>query len=138
MKFFKTLMFIAAAAMAFTACSTEEGVVEKSGVKVSFTAVDTQTRTSFGEADGTNYPTLWTGNEKVIIGLNNISNGSTVQAAITTEDNKSAHWEAESTDDEPGSYNHHDAAYERKDAVQARYGLRLLLVQEPGAEWCHR
>lgn len=104
MKFFKTLMFIAAAAMAFTACSTEEGVVEKSGVKVSFTAVDTQTRTSFGEADGTNYPTLWTGNEEVIIGLNNISNGSTVKAAITTEDNKSAHWEAEITDDESGSY----------------------------------
>ena len=92
MKFFKSLMFIAVAAMAFTACQKEEGVAEQTGVKVDFTTVANDTRTHFGEADGSKYPTLWTGNETVAVSLNYASQ---VEANVTaSEDFKTANFNA--------------------------------------------
>lgn len=102
MKFFKSLMFIAVAAMAFTACQKEEGVAEQTGVKVDFTTVANDTRTHFGEADGSKYPTLWTGNETVAVSLNYASQ---VEANVTaSEDFKTANFNATLEDDNSGAY----------------------------------
>ena len=67
-KSIKSLMLIAAAAMAFTSCSKEEKISVnegKDGVKVNFISVIDGTKTAFGESVDGKYPTLWTGDEKV-------------------------------------------------------------------------
>lgn len=105
MKMFKTFMCLAAAAMAFTGCSTDEfeDVAASKNQTISFSSV--VTRTAFGEPDGNTYPTLWSGNEKIRVGLNHAANNqATKEATITTEDNISASWTAEIVDDESGSY----------------------------------
>jgi hypothetical protein len=103
MKMFKSLMLIAAAAMAFTGCSNDEFDSTSASKKQTIAFSSVITRTAFGEAEGNTYPTLWTGNEKIRIGLNNNSNnGTSKEAAIATEDNVKATWTAEITDDESG------------------------------------
>ncbi len=105
MKIFKTFMCIAAVAMAFTGCSTDEfeDVAASKNQTISFSSV--VTRTAFGEPDGNTYPTLWSGNEKIRVGLNHASNSqATKEAQITTEDNIKASWTAEIEDDGTGSY----------------------------------
>lgn len=105
MKIFKTFMCLAAVAMAFTGCSTDEfeDVAASKNQTISFSSV--VTRTAFGEPDGNTYPTLWSGNEKIRVGLNHAANNqATKEATITTEDNISASWTAEIVDDESGSY----------------------------------
>ncbi|MDO4758616.1 MAG: fibronectin type III domain-containing protein [Rikenellaceae bacterium] len=107
MKIFKTFMCLAAAAMAFTGCADEgAGVVDNMNVDINFTATDASTRTSFGEPTENSYPTLWTGNETVKIGLNNAGSSSKSDEAKVTasEDGKTATWTANITDDESGSY----------------------------------
>lgn len=105
MKMFKSLMLIAAAAMAFTGCSNDEFDSTSASKKQTIAFSSVITRTAFGEADGNTYPTLWTGNEKIRIGLNNnANNGTSKEATITTEDNVKATWTAEITDDESGEY----------------------------------
>lgn len=105
MKMFKTLMLVAAAAMAFTGCSTDEfedAPVSKNQT-ISFSSV--VTRTAFGEADGNTYPTLWSGDETIRVGLNHAANNqATKETTITTEDNISASWTAEIEDDGSGAY----------------------------------
>lgn len=102
---FKTLMLVVAAAMAFTGCSTDEfeDVAASKNQTISFSSV--VTRTAFGEPDGNTYPTLWSGDEKIHVGLNHAANNqATKTATITTEDNISASWTAEIEDDGSGAY----------------------------------
>ena len=69
---FKSMMAIAVAAMSFTACSTDvtEDIapVEKFTVKIN--AVSPESRTVFGDIDGSKYPTLWDATDKVKASLN--------------------------------------------------------------------
>lgn len=91
--------------MAFTGCSNDE-FESAPALKKTISFSSEVTRTAFGEPDGTTYPTLWTGNEQIKIGLNNASTDSKPVAAdvTATEDGKKATWTAEITDDESGSY----------------------------------
>lgn len=106
MKIFKTFMCLAAVAMAFTGCSTDEfeDVAASKNQTISFSSVIT--RTAFGEPTENSYPTLWTGNETVKIGLNNATKDSkSAQATVTaSKDGKTATWTAEIEDDASGSY----------------------------------
>ncbi len=70
MKTIKSLMLFAAAAMAFAGCSKDDGTTNDMGVKVRFTAGADQTRTTFGDPDGTTYPTLWQEGDKIALRLN--------------------------------------------------------------------
>lgn len=108
MKMFKVWMLIAVAAMAFTGCSKEE-IEDQSVVSnkktVEFSSVSADTRTAFGDPNGTTYPTLWSGDETIRVGLNHASNNqATKEAQITTEDNIKASWTAEIEDDGSDSY----------------------------------
>ena len=91
--------------MAFTGCSNDE-FESAPALKKTISFSSEVTRTAFGEPDGTTYPTLWTGNEQIKIGLNNASTDSkSVAANVTaTEDGKKATWTAEIEDDYSGSY----------------------------------
>ena len=83
---FKSMMAIAVAAMSFTACSTDvtEDIapVEKFTVKIN--AVSPESRTVFGDIDGSKYPTLWVGNEKILASLN-CYKYSNISSAVSPE-----------------------------------------------------
>lgn len=71
-KIFKTLLFIAAAALTFTSCEREElaNTESDSAITLHITANTIDTKTVFGEkADGA-YPVKWTANKQVAFSLN--------------------------------------------------------------------
>lgn len=78
---FKSIMFVAAAAMSFASCSnnfTEEAVSgEKIEINVNATN-DEITRSAFDEPSEGSYPTLWDGKEKFVMNAND-SNGDTTE-----------------------------------------------------------
>ena len=102
-KFFRSIIVIAAAAVAFSSCVQEKNVPAFEEKTVQFVANTVSTKTAFGELDGDTYPTLWTDNDsKVKISLNY---ASPADVSITpSEDYSSAHFNATITDDESGSY----------------------------------
>ena len=67
---FKSLMLVAVAAMAFTACQNEPEVIVNNGAEsttITFDATFADTRSQFGEkVEGKGYPSTWTGNEEAI------------------------------------------------------------------------
>lgn len=93
-KYFLPAMFIAAAAIAFNSCSIEEidnVPVEGEGTVFNITATVPQTKTVFGELNGSAYPTKWTNtnnvefscNEAAVVATspNNITDGTTATFA---------------------------------------------------------
>ena len=95
---FKSIMCIAAAAMAFTACSTadiNEEITTPQTITVKFNALaENTTRTTFGVYDSTNkeYPTLWVADDKVKASLG-VGNGATSKKL--TEGGQNASFEIE-------------------------------------------
>ncbi len=66
---FKSLMFVAVAAMTFTACSEKENEgadKNEQKAKVEFVGVFDETRSAFGDKVGTSYPSYWEGNESAL------------------------------------------------------------------------
>ncbi len=104
MKFFKSFFAIALVATAFASCQKiEEDNSVNTTKTVSFTATTLETKTAFGEPDGTRYPTLWTANdEKVKVSLNY---ASSKDAEVTpASDFKTANFSVEIDDDESNAY----------------------------------
>lgn len=103
MKTIKSLMLFAAAAMAFAGCSKDDGTTNDMGVKVRFTAGTDQTRTAFGEPNGTTYPTLWQEGDKIALRLN--TSTSKIDCPVTpTNGGANSTFDATLTDDNSGSY----------------------------------
>lgn len=100
----KFLTAVAIAALSFAGCQKEEIKNPADNNKtVSFFARSIETKTAFGEPDGTSYPTLWTENDsEVSISVNR---ASAKKADVTPSDDfKTASFDVELTDDESGSY----------------------------------
>ena len=95
---FKSLMLVAVAAMAFTACEKgNEGAdsTPEAKVTVKFSADFAETRTSFGDKTGAGYPSTWSGTETVAFSLNeaNFVSSEVTMAGAT------ANFDVELTDD---------------------------------------
>lgn len=103
-KFFKMMMFIVVATMAFAACSQyeDENIVSKPTVKVNVTMTIDESRTSFGEPDGNSYPTEWSGDEKIKYSLN--FDSAKDVTPVFADDMTSASAELELTDDKSKAY----------------------------------
>lgn len=97
---FKSIMCIAAAAMAFTACSTadiNEEITAPQTITVKFNALaENMTRTTFGDYDLENeeYPTLWEGGETIKLALG-LTSGNNSDPVVASADKTSASFEAE-------------------------------------------
>ena len=81
-KISKALLFIAVPAVAAVSCAKENIVAPNSGETrtVTFNVAEVETKTVFGEKDGSSYPTLWTTNEQVAVSYN----GEAVMSADVT------------------------------------------------------
>lgn len=104
MKLYKSIFAIALVASAFASCQKiEEDNSVNTTKTVSFTATTLETKTAFGEPDGTRYPTLWTANdEKVKVSLNY---ASAKDAEVTpATDFKTANFSVEIEDDKTNAY----------------------------------
>lgn len=104
MKLYKSIFAIALVASAFASCQKiEEDNSVNTTKTVSFTATTLETKTAFGEPDGTRYPTLWTANdEKVKVSLNY---ATALDAKVTpAADFKTANFSVEIKDDETNAY----------------------------------
>lgn len=104
MKLYKSIFAIALVASAFASCQKiEEDNSINTSKTVSFTATTPETKTAFGEPDGTRYPTLWTANdEKVKVSLNY---ATAKDAEVTpAADFKTANFSVEIADDESNAY----------------------------------
>jgi len=101
-KIINSLLVVAAAAIALTACSKEEQQVRNESGVVTFHAISPATKTTFGTLSGNKYPTIWTANDANIKIAQNFSNG--VNAAVTKVSDTEATFDAEIKDDETGSY----------------------------------
>ena len=66
---FKSLMLVAVAAMAFTACQKEDGVVVNNNDGTTYTMVVKldATRSAFGELDSKSFSSYWEGNENLAV-----------------------------------------------------------------------
>ena len=90
---FKSLMLVAVAAMAFTACQNEPEVIVNNGAEsttITFDATFADTRSQFGEKDGEGYPSTWTEGDEAKFTAE-LSNGDpvgtlTYTAAIDADD----------------------------------------------------
>ena len=90
---FKSLMLVAVAAMAFTACQNEPEVIVNNGAEsttITFDATFADTRSQFGEKDGEGYPSTWTEGDEAKFTAE-LSNGDPVgtlayTAAIDADD----------------------------------------------------
>ncbi len=139
-KFFKMMMFIVAATMAFAACSQyeDENIVSKPTVKVNVSMVLDATRTSFGEPNGNSYPTKWDGDEKIKYALNLVSAKDTTPTFA--DDKQSASAELELTDDESGAYTIYAlspaSAYISLNATYKSWGVTVPTTQTPSATSC--
>lgn len=110
MKLYKSIFAIALVASAFASCQKIEDNNDFNTTKtVSFIATTPETKTAFGEKDGTSYPTLWTANDqKVKVSLNY----ATVKDAEVTpaSDFKTANFSVEIDDDESNAYTFYSAS----------------------------
>ena len=86
----------AVAAMCLFSCTKENVRPSESTQTITFTALTPDTKTHFGAKDGTAYPTLWTGNEKVAVSYN----GGAKTTASVSGSGKSASISAEIKVDE--------------------------------------
>lgn len=110
MKLFKSIFAIALVASAFASCQKIEEDNNVNNTKtISFTATTLETKTAFGEATGTSYPTLWTSNdEKVKVSLNY---ASSKDAEVTpAADYKTANFSVEIKDDGSNAYTFYSAS----------------------------
>ena len=132
-------MLFAVAAMAFNSCAIDEGVTEKTDVKVEFSTIADDSRTHFGEADGTKYPTLWTGDESVLVSLNYAKE---VAVDVTaSEDFKTAKFNATLKDDNSGAYTIYalcpeSATYNSINSSYKSWSIEIPAEQTPSANSC--
>ena len=84
-KIYKSILAVAAAAMALSACVREPEMLPAPGEQtIQFTAESIETRTAFTDPEGNSYPVLWTENDKEVkVMLNMVSNKN---AAVTPSD----------------------------------------------------
>lgn len=136
MKTSRLFLAMAATVVAFASCQNEAPVQDNSAKSVKFTAQSIETRTAFGEKEGTSYPTLWTANdENVKISLNY---STPKDAAVTpSSDYKSAKFEAEFTDDESGAYTFYSlspaSVYFSINSKYKSFGISVPNTQTPTA-----
>lgn len=139
-QFFKMMMFIVAATMAFAACSQQyedETQISAPTIKVTATMLLEATRSSFGEPDGKIYPTEWDGDEKMKYSLNF---GDAKDVEPTFVDDQSATAELTLTDDGSGSYTIHAlspaSAYLSVFASDKKWNVTVPATQTPSATSC--
>ena len=141
-QFFKMMMFIVAATMAFAACSQQyedETQISAPTIKVTATMLLEATRSSFGEPDGKIYPTEWDGNEEMKYALNlKAANDVT---PIFADDMTSATAELELTDDGSNAYtismiSPATAFFGSISAEKNTWGITIPTTQEPKATSC--
>lgn len=136
----KTFVFAAAAAaMALVSCNKEQQALPqaKATNTVTFNAVVPETKTIFSTPDGSNYPVLWTANDKKVDLLVNYNYGGKVQPGITrSADNKSITFSA---DIETGGDAYTFVAVSPANSVisanntDKRFGTTIPTSQEPTA-----
>lgn len=133
-KFFRSIIVIAAAAVAFSSCVQEKNVPAFEEKTVQFVANTVSTKTAFGELDGDTYPTLWTDNDTEVKLSLNYDSPSDV-AVTPSEDYTSAHFNATITDDESGSYRFYSlspaSAYLSMHATNKYIGATIPATQTP-------
>ncbi len=84
---FKSIMTVAVAAMALTACSNsfeEVAPVQTSKFTVNAVAED-MTRTAFGEPADGKYPTLWSGSETVKVAINATKDAKSTKTTVSSD-----------------------------------------------------
>ena len=90
-KSFKALVVIAAAAATLASCEKQEVNMPSTSertITLNFNAMPLETKTAFGEKEGTAYPTLWTENSTLQASLNFA--GAKTATITPSADNKSA------------------------------------------------
>lgn len=100
----KSTLVIAAAAVAFASCQTEEINAPAEGKTVNFLAVSNDAKAAFSTPDGTTYPVLWTANDKdakVSLNLADVKDATvtpaddfasaTISCSAITDDNKGSY-----------------------------------------------
>lgn len=143
---FKSIMCIAAAAMAFTACSTadiNEEITTPQTITVKFNALaENMTRTTFGDYDSTNkeYPTLWEGDETIKLALG-LTTGKDSSPVVASADNTSASFEAEFETTEEAPYTLYaicpsSAWVSGINASYKSWNIEIPTTQEPTATSC--
>ena len=137
-RFFRMMMLIVAATMAFAACSQyEDENIAGPTVKVNVAMVLDATRSSFGTPNGTSYPTVWEGDEEMKYSLN-FGDASNVEPTFV--DDQSATAELTLTDDGSGSYTIHAlspaSAYLSVFASDKKWNVTVPATQTPSATSC--
>ena len=137
-RFFRMMMLIVAATMAFAACSQyEDENIAGPTVKVNVAMVLDAPRSSFGEPDGKIYPTEWDGDEKMKYSLNF---GDAKDVEPTFIDDQSATAELTLTDDGSGSYTIHAlspaSAFVSISASYKNWNVTVPATQTPSATSC--
>lgn len=88
---FKKTMLFAAAAMAFVSCENDTtDVTTLPGVEVTINATTSESRSAFGEPDGTTYPTLWEGTEEWSTFINTQAKKARNEDIVFSDDKTSA------------------------------------------------
>ena len=136
-QFFKMMMFIVAATMAFAACSQQyedETQISAPTIKVTATMLLEATRSSFGEPDGKIYPTEWDGDEEMKYALN-LKSAKDV-TPVFADDMTSATAELELTDDGSNAYtismiSPASADFGSISAEKNTWGITIPTTQEP-------
>ena len=137
-RFFRMMMLIVAATMAFAACSQyEDENIAGPTVKVNVAMVLDATRSSFGTPNGTSYPTVWDGDEEIKYSLNF---GAAKDVMPTFTDEQSATAELTLTDDNSGAYTIHvlspKDAYVSVSADYKNWNVNVPTTQNPSATSC--
>ena len=137
-RFFRMMMLIVAATMAFAACSQyEDENIAGPTVKVNVAMVLDATRSSFGTPNGTSYPTVWAGDEEMKYSLNF---GAAKDVTPTFTDEQSATAELTLTDDNSGAYTIHVLspvdAFVSVSADYKNWNVNVPATQTPSATSC--
>ena len=137
-RFFRMMMLIVAATMAFAACSQyEDENIAGPTVKVNVSMVLDAVRSSFDTPNGTSYPTSWDGDEKMKYSLNF---GDAKDVEPTFVDDQSATAELTLTDDGSGSYTIHAlspaSAHVSVFASDKKWNVTVPATQTPSATSC--
>ena len=101
-KIINSILVVAAAAIALTACTKEEPQVSNESGVVTFHALSPATKTTFGTLAEGKYPTIWTANDSEVKIAQNYKTG--VDAAVTKKSDTEATFDAKLTADGSGSY----------------------------------
>ncbi len=137
-RFFRMMMLVVAATMAFAACSQyEDENIAGPTVKVNVSMVLDAVRSSFDTPNGTSYPTSWDGDEVMKYALN-LANASNVEPTFV--DDQSATAELTLTDDGSGSYTIHalspESAFVSVSASYKNWTVEIPATQTPTATSC--